>query len=286
MSADATTRLPAAVHVDLDGAADVFRVHGWRWPAGAGDALFDRGVPALLDFLDANGVRATLFAVAGALDDRARRARLLDAVARGHEIASHSISHRPLPGLPDDQRRREIGGSRAKLEDALGVRVRGFRAPDFAIDARTLEQVAEAGYAFDSSLHAGARAPRGGGAVPAEPHRPLAGSSLVELPMPRAGLPLPFHPSYSLVLGDAWFRLGLRRAQGAGAPLILLFHLTDVGPPLPRQLVRRLRERFFTLSYLSQETKQRRCARMVARTRGAFVLADTEALLSRVGDAG
>ena len=36
----------AAIHLDLDGATDIFRVHGWPYPEEDGpDPLFDSGLP-------------------------------------------------------------------------------------------------------------------------------------------------------------------------------------------------------------------------------------------------
>jgi peptidoglycan/xylan/chitin deacetylase (PgdA/CDA1 family) len=266
---------PAVVHLDCDGLADIFRVHGWRRD-GAGDPLFDRGLPHALDFFEAEGVRATLFVIASALDDPARRARLREAVARGHEVASHSLTHRPLPALPLAEKRREIEESRARIAQALGVAVRGFRAPAFAIDRESLELVAGAGYAYDSSLHAGAAGALG--PVPEGPHRPLAGP-LLELPMPRSW-PLPFHPSYALVLGLRYFRARLARAARSGAPLVLLFHLTDLADPLDAADLPSLRARFFTLSWLSRERKRSRCVRMLDELRARFGLTDTASLLA------
>ena len=44
------------------------------------------------------------------------------------------------------------------------------------------------------------------------PNRPLLDGPLLELPMPDYGpLPFPFHPSYSLLLGQRYFTWGLRR---------------------------------------------------------------------------
>jgi hypothetical protein len=268
----------AVVHLDCDGLADIFRVHGWVRPAGD-DALFDQGLPRALDFFDAEGVRATLFVIAGALEVPARRARLREAVSRGHEVASHSLTHRSLPLLSSAEKRREILESRSRIADALGVPVHGFRAPNFAIDRESFELIGEAGYAYDSSLHSGEIGIFG--PVADGPH-PLLGGSLLELPMPRSA-PLPFHPSYSLVLGTRYFRAGLGRAARSGAPLVMLFHLTDLADPLASSDLPTLRARFFTLSWLSRERKARRCARMLAAVRERFELTETSALVASQG---
>ena len=277
---------PAVVHLDLDGAADVFRVHGWRYEADE-DPLFDRGLPRALDFFDEAGVRATLFVIAGALENRGRRARLREAIARGHEVASHTTTHRRLTALDREEKRREVFESRDRIADGLGAPVNGFRAPDFAIDRESLELVAEAGYAWDSSLTPSPRCARrlGLDAIGAAPHRPFPGSALVEVPLPgHAPFPLPFHPSYSLVLGGSYFRLALGRFRRTGAPLVLLFHLIDLADPLPRRLTPSLRSRFFTLSHLGGDAKRRRCAHMLQTVRAGFRITATSDLVAHGED--
>jgi peptidoglycan/xylan/chitin deacetylase (PgdA/CDA1 family) len=269
------------LHVDLDGGADVFAVHGWRYDL-AGDPMFASGLANALDFLDAERVRATFFVIARDLDVPAKRELLDEIVRRGHDVASHSVTHRHLTRLPSDEKRREIADSRARIEAELGVPVEGFRASGFDIDRESLELVADAGYRWDSSLFPNAYfARRAGLAELADrPSRPLEGRDLVELPLPaHAPLPVPFHPSYSLVLGLPWFRLGLARFERRRAPLVLLFHLTDFADPLPTAALPGLRGRVFTLSFRSAETKRRRCAAMLARVRRGFTIGRTADLL-------
>jgi hypothetical protein len=276
----------AAIHLDLDGAMDIFRVHGWPYPQADGpDPLFDGGLPRALDFFDEEGVKATLFVIGRTVEDTLACSRLRDAVARGHDIASHTISHRLLTRLSSDEKREEIVSSRKKIEDALGVSVIGFRAPNFDIDRESLELVAEAGYAWDSSLQSSGRSAAAVGLdhVSPAPSRILPGQSLIELPMPQhSPLPFPFHPSYSLVFGGAYFALGLKRFRRLGAPLVLLFHLTDLADPLPRHVTKSLASRFFTLSFLSGDAKRARSRRMLARVRDAYTMVETSALLDSV----
>jgi len=276
MGGTADSERRAVVHVDLDGAMDIFRMHGWRWSGSNGsDPLFDTGLPRVLDFLQGAGIPATLFVIARKVSEPLALSRLREAVRRGHEVASHTISHRPLSRLSRAEKRHEIFESRAMLSDALGVPVQGFRAPNFDLDRESLEMVAEAGYGWDSSLVPGRRsvAAVGLAEVVPRPFRPLPGSALVELPLPRhAPLPFPFHPSYGLVLGEGYLALGLRCFRRLDAPLVFLFHLTDFGEPLSRGLASGPLRRFFTLSHLSAETKERRCRRMLEQVQGRYAV--------------
>jgi hypothetical protein len=86
--------------------------------------------------------------------DAEREAHLLrEAASRGHEIASHSVTH-PIPfaTLPPAVVAREVRESRQRLEDAVGRAVVGFRAPGWDVNAATLAAIAAAGYRYDASV--------------------------------------------------------------------------------------------------------------------------------------
>ncbi|MAD94416.1 MAG: hypothetical protein CML33_02855 [Rhodobacteraceae bacterium] len=111
-------------------------------------SLSDFALSALLDVMDRSG-RVTIFVVA----EIAKKYRefLGDVIARGHEIGSHSASHRMLPTLLQSERCREITTSKKILEDELQVSVYGFRAPNFAFESSDALIAMEAGYAYESS---------------------------------------------------------------------------------------------------------------------------------------
>ena len=269
---------PAAIHVDLDGAREIFDVHGWRY-RGTDDSLFESGLGNALDFFASNRIRATLFVIGRQLEDPRKRELLREAVQQGHEIASHTMTHRPLTALSRADKRREIADSRACIADVLGIDPQGFRAPAFHIDRECLEMLAEAGYAYDSSLFPTARFARRIGVkrVPDTPHRPLDGQRILELTLPSAApLPFPVHPCYSLVLGMMYYRLALRRFRSRGVPMIFLFHLTDFADPVADLNGRR--ERVYTLSHLSAQEKRRRCQEMIDEIRKDFRVVTTTEL--------
>ena len=173
--------------------------------------------------------------------------------------------------------------SRDRIGEVLGTEPQGFRAPAFHIDRECLELLAEAGYAYDSSLFPTARFARQIGVerVQDTPHRPLDGYELLELSLPSAApLPFPFHSCYSLVLGMTYYRLALRRFRRRGVPMVLLFHLTDFAEPLPRTGPARRKEQFYTLSHLSSQEKRRRCQQMLDGVRQDFRVVTTTELLA------
>lgn len=64
----------------------------------------------------------------------------------GFEIGAHSLSHRYLTQLPDNQLQNEVEGSRALLEDKLSSSVAVFSYPYGDYDDRVMKAVVDAGY--------------------------------------------------------------------------------------------------------------------------------------------
>jgi len=64
----------------------------------------------------------------------------------GHEIGSHSMSHPLLPQCDDRAVRDEVGGSKARIEDAIGGPVESFCYPNGDWDRRAADAVRNAGY--------------------------------------------------------------------------------------------------------------------------------------------
>ena len=73
--------------------------------------------------------------------------------SRGHEVASHGLYHN-LPGecSPADYKT-DLADSRKLLEDIIGDKVYGYRAPSFAINDDVLKTIEDSGYVYDSSYN-------------------------------------------------------------------------------------------------------------------------------------
>lgn len=85
--------------------------------------------------------------------------RLREIAARGIEIGSHAASHSRLAGMPAEQLRAEITGSRERLEHELGRPVTHFCYPYGSHDLAALEAVAQAGYESAVTCQRGAANP-------------------------------------------------------------------------------------------------------------------------------
>ncbi len=175
----------------LNFAPPVISIDVEDWPQSS----WDRDLPItqraedntrrLLEVLDRAGIRATMF-VLGKLAERfPQLVREIDDA--GHEVASHGYGHVEI----FKQTRAEFGAdlkrSKDLLEQIVGKRVRGFRAPDFSIvrgSLWALEELAAQGFEYDSSIFPVKRPRYGIPDWPLEPRR-------VQLPDGRAILEFP-----------------------------------------------------------------------------------------------
>jgi len=115
------------------------------------DLIYRTAVPRVLELLAELGVPGVLFTIARDAHDQ--RHLLRAAATAGHEVASHSLTHpQPFRTLTDPVLHDEIVTSRARLAEAVGTDVVGFRAPAWDVDARVLRAVRDAGYRYDASI--------------------------------------------------------------------------------------------------------------------------------------
>lgn len=110
-------------------------------------------VERIAELLAATGNRATFFVLGWMVK---RLGGLLRALAaQGHEIASHGQGHQHLRRMTPSALREDLRAARCALEDTVGVRAAGYRAPTFSVTRETawaLDVIAEAGFSYDSSI--------------------------------------------------------------------------------------------------------------------------------------
>ncbi|MCI0457619.1 MAG: DUF3473 domain-containing protein, partial [Gemmataceae bacterium] len=107
----------------------------------------------LLDLLDAHSVKATFFILGWVAK---RHPELVREIAtRGHEIASHGMSHVLVYTQSKQEFRNETQCSKALLEDLCQQQVIGYRAATYSITRASLwalDIIYEAGFKYDSSI--------------------------------------------------------------------------------------------------------------------------------------
>jgi hypothetical protein len=241
---------PTSAFVSVD--IDPIDTHlaGYGFTAPPCDAVYRIAVPRLLDLLDRVDLRATLFVVARDAQSQAPLWR--EALRRGHEVASHSITH-PIPfaDLPAAELTRQLVESRQRLEDATGGPVLGFRAPGWDVGRGTLDAIAAAGYRYDASilptpallagaamrfvLSGGRMRPHGlGRSLRAawsrrRPYRLRGGADLWVFPIAVSPLlRLPFTHTLWYVAPRALCLRTYRAMRRAGTPLSYMLHAADL----------------------------------------------------------
>jgi peptidoglycan/xylan/chitin deacetylase (PgdA/CDA1 family) len=75
------------------------------------------------------------------------------------DVGAHSVTHASLPDLPIPAQRREIAGSKARLEEIVGRPVTAFAYPHGSRDADTVRLVREAGFTHACAAEPGALGP-------------------------------------------------------------------------------------------------------------------------------
>lgn len=188
------------------------------------------GLEVLHDLLEAHDAAATWFVVSAVAGDHPDAVGSL--ATAGHEIGSHTHTHRLLSELTPEERRTELARSRRVLERATGETVAGFRAPAFDLPADHFTLLAEAGYDYDSSVIDSRRIPGwyGGGyslraPAPASTIDRDAPPNLVELPVSAMpGLRLPLTGAWLRFFGPRYTVLGMHLLARRGITPVLYVH--------------------------------------------------------------
>lgn len=110
-------------------------------------------IKPLLVLLEKHDVLATFFVSGHVIDTNPEVVKEL--YAKGHEIASHGLSHVSLDVLGKEGFLLETISMNNKIEELVGTRPVGFRAPMFSFNKKTswlLEILESEGFEYDSSI--------------------------------------------------------------------------------------------------------------------------------------
>lgn len=196
----------------------------------------------LLDLFDERSIKATFFVLGWVAQRSPGLVREIH--RRGHEIASHGMSHKLVYNQTQDEFYSETRDSKALLQDIIGAPVSGYRASTYSITKRSLwalNVLCDLGFKYDSSIFPIQHDVYGIPDAPQAPSRITApnGKSIVEFPMSTAkimGLRVP-------VSGGGYFRLlpysvtrtGLRKLnEQLHRPFVFYLHPWEIDPGQPR----------------------------------------------------
>ena len=191
----------------------------WDFDAPISERVI-RNVERILQMLADSGVRGTFFIQGRVAETFPGLVETI--VGQGHEVQSHGYSHRPLFGMNHAELRDELERAKKTVEDAAGVEVTSFRAPDFSIRRNNLwalRVLSEVGFRTDSSVFPMRTRRYGVGGSPLAPHRVSVGDAeILEVPVAiwsRAGFRVP-------MAGGGYFRLipraAIERGYGRSSP--------------------------------------------------------------------
>jgi peptidoglycan-N-acetylglucosamine deacetylase len=237
-------RLASGLSVDVEdyfhveAFADRIRPEDWlQYPRRVGD-----NTRRVLELFARYNARATFFVLGWVAEQEP--ALLREIAAAGHEVGCHSQMHRRVFSLSPEEFRKDLRRARAAIEDAIGGKVEGYRAPTFSITERSLwalEIIAEEGMLYDSSVFPVRHDLYG---MPKAPRflfqwSLASGKTIYEIPpltVRFAGRNLPAAGGGYLRMLPMWYtRWALRRiSRKEGRASVVYFHPWEIDPGQPR----------------------------------------------------
>jgi polysaccharide deacetylase family protein (PEP-CTERM system associated) len=206
------------------------------------ESRVETSVERLLELLADHGARGTFFVVGEVAGRHPSMVRRI--AAAGHEIGCHSDRHESVNVQTEAAFRADTRRAKARVEDALGQAITGYRAPNFSIgrpQAWAYQVLLEEGFRYDSSVYpivhdryGEPEAPR----FPYEVHRDGA-SALVEFPIGTlrvAGVNLPIGGGGFFRLLPVWLTsLAIARVNAKeGRPVMFYLHPWELDADQPR----------------------------------------------------
>jgi len=199
----------------------------------------DRNVMEILDLFDEVGIKATFFTLGWVA--RRHGPLMRQIAARGHELASHGWDNRRVHTLDRKAFSEDLRIARAAIEDAVGERVSGYRAPGLSINRSTpwaYMELAEQGYSYSSSVAPVDHDSYGWNDAPRFAFKPLPWSELIEIPVTIAefgGRRLAAGGGGSFRARPyAFSRWAIRQVNRRhGRPAVFYFHPWEIDPGQP-----------------------------------------------------
>ena len=202
-----------------------------------------QSIEKLLAALERSGTRGTFFVLGWLAQHRPEVVRAI--AGAGHELACHGFWHQRVTTLSREAFRQDVRSSKRVLEDLVGSRVLGYRAPNFSIVPGcewAFDVLLEEGYQYDSSLFPIRRPGYGYASALRRPHIierpagriaefPLATTNILSYPVPAAG------GGYLRQLPLSLIRRAFREATERGEPATFYIHPWEIDPDQPRLAV-------------------------------------------------
>ncbi|MFZ1686124.1 MAG: XrtA system polysaccharide deacetylase [Flavobacteriales bacterium] len=233
-----------------------------QWPSLQSDV--ERNTRRMLGILREEQVKCTLFFLAWVAERWPHLVR--EALADGHEVASHGYAHELVYSISEKAFSADIRKAKDIIEQAGGQQVLGYRCPGFSVTVETpwfFDRVREAGYVYDSSVFPGSR---GHGGLPQANPVPhvvsTAHGDLVEFPISLGSLMgrrMYFFGGGYLRFFPYWLiRDGVKAVLAEDRPVIFYLHPREIDPAQPRLPMSRRRSFMSYVGLNTTETKMRK----------------------------
>ncbi len=184
---DRVGKIPNAFTVDFE---DYYHVSAFNGIENLQDrslypARAHIGTERLLELFERKNIRATFFTLVACA--REHEALIKKIAAQGHEIASHGMNHDRAFTQSETVFYQDVSDAKKYLEDLIGKKVEGYRAPSFSVDHRNPyahSVLAKAGYLYSSSVYPVTHDHYGMPDAPRFPYRPKIAPEILEIPVP------------------------------------------------------------------------------------------------------
>jgi len=151
--------LKSANKVDVAITVDVDAIAGWLGSYGGENSLCDLsrgefagkvGVLRLLETFETYGIKATWFMPGHSIETfYSNMRKIADA---GHEVEPHGYSHENPTAMTRKQEEKTLAKSIKLVEQLIGKKPVGYRAPWWEYSKNTLDLLLKYGFIYDSSL--------------------------------------------------------------------------------------------------------------------------------------
>ncbi len=255
-------------------------------PASLADRL-EVGLEKIWTLLAERNMKGTFFWLGDAAKQRPDLLRMTQDL--GHEVALHSHHHTFIYNSTPDRFHSEVSEAKDWIEQKLGVRMRGFRAPFFSITKKSLwaiEVLESLGFEYDSSIIPFRHYHYGIADAPPYPYRRgSASTSLLELPVATVrhlGLRIPASGGAYARIYPYWFsKSNLLRYQESGFLPVYYCHPWEYDPDQPVQSMQ-----FFSqfLHYHKLKSAEQNLRRLMSDFRCITMAEYAEGLCREGGD--
>ncbi|MBN1136103.1 MAG: DUF3473 domain-containing protein [Anaerolineae bacterium] len=220
-------------HFQVSAFARAVRAEDWC----AYESRVVQNTQQILDILAQHRLKATFFFVGWVAEQHPDLVRQVD--SDGHEIATHGYAHRLVTNQTPEELAHDIKRSLDILEDIVGRKIVGYRAPSYSITPKTawaLDILSSFGLEYDSSIFP---IHHDLGGFPGAPRHPYQiKKDLWEFPLTTCRL-----WKWSLPVGGGGYlrlypypltRWAIRQVNKDGIPAIVYVHPWEFDPDQPR----------------------------------------------------